>query len=126
MFLSSITAFFIQVPQPETASNDIEHQPVQPPSQAQLPSQLEPVVRNHQQWQNAILGFCFSYALGVSLQFVSPGRPDHRLPLPTVLLSFLVLLVFIFILLAFFIHPKCTMISQALQKAALLLAATAF
>ncbi|KAK8598637.1 hypothetical protein V6N13_094601 [Hibiscus sabdariffa] len=125
-FLSSITTFFIQVPQPETASIDIEHQPVQPPSQPQFPSQLEPVVQNHQQWQNAIVGFCFSYALGVSLQSVSPSPPDHRLPLPTVLLSFLVLLVFIFILLAFFIHPKCIMISQALQKAALLLAATAF
>ncbi|KAK8596176.1 hypothetical protein V6N13_000822 [Hibiscus sabdariffa] len=113
---------FHQVPQPETAGIDIEHQLVQPPSQPQFPSQLEPVVQNHQQWQNAIVGFCFSYALGVSLQFVIPGRSDHWLPLPRVSLSFIVLLVFIFILLAFFIHPKCTMISQALQKAALLLA----
>ncbi|KAK8990255.1 hypothetical protein V6N11_008961 [Hibiscus sabdariffa] len=97
MCLSSITSFFIQVPQPETACIDIEHQPVQPPSQPQSPSQLEPTVAKCN--------------CGILLFICTRCIPP---------------ILFIFILLAFFIHPKCIMILQALQKAALLLAATAF
>ncbi|KAL4298072.1 hypothetical protein GQ457_12G027820 [Hibiscus cannabinus] len=115
-------------PQPETASIDIESQPVWPPSQPQLHSQLEASldVQNHQQWKSAVVAFCFSYALGVSLQFTSLDQTDHRLPFSMVLLSFLVLLTFISILVAPFVHPKCPMILQALQKVALVLAAAAF
>ncbi|KAK8676941.1 hypothetical protein V6N13_142499 [Hibiscus sabdariffa] len=131
-FLALIAAFVIrlcpalhqQITQ-ATATTNIEDQPVRPPSpQPQSPSQLEPLlaVQDHPQWQEAVIGFCFSYALGVSLQHMS----DHRLPSPSVLLSFLVLLTFIFILAAFFIHPKCTTTSKALQKVGLLLAAAAF
>ncbi|KAK8683390.1 hypothetical protein V6N13_039451 [Hibiscus sabdariffa] len=129
-FFSSISAIFIQVPppSPETASIDIESQPVWPPSQPQLHSQLEASldVQNHQQWKSGVVAFCFSYALGVSLQFASPDQTDHRLPFPMVLLSFLVLLTFVSTLVAPVVHPKCPMISQALQKVALVLAAAAF
>ncbi|KAL4295525.1 hypothetical protein GQ457_12G027810 [Hibiscus cannabinus] len=153
-FLASAAAFFIRVyhglhqqrsqqeePRPATTGIDIEHQPVwlpSPPSPSPLndhesrppgfPSRLEPLpaVPNPQQWQNSVIAFCFSYALGVSLQYASPDQSNHQqLPFPLVLLSFLVLLTFIFILVALFIHPKSTVISQALQKVALLLSAAA-
>ncbi|KAE8693040.1 Detected protein of unknown function [Hibiscus syriacus] len=129
------------LPGPTTTSVDIEHQQVwlpSPPSpsplndhelrQPRFPSQLEPLpaVPNLQQWQNSVIAFCFSYALGVSLQYAGPDQSNHhQLPLPLVLLSYLVLLTFIFILVVLFIHPKSTVISQALQKVALLLAAAA-
>ena len=82
--------------------------------------------QQHLQWQNSVLAFCFSYALGVALQFVRTDQSNHQLPFSLVLLSFLVLLTFIFILVAFFIHPNCTRTSQALEKIAFLLAAAAF
>ncbi|KAB2065546.1 hypothetical protein ES319_A09G096000v1 [Gossypium barbadense] len=141
-FLSSIAAFFFprcpelyqqeeppSLPQPATAAGiDIEGQPSSS-LQPQLSSQLETLaaVQNHQQWQNAVISFCFSYALGVSLQYAeTPHQSNQHLPFPMVLLSFLVLLTFICILGAFFIDPYCTTTSNALQKVGHLLAAAAF
>ncbi|KAB2012632.1 hypothetical protein ES319_D09G103700v1 [Gossypium barbadense] len=125
--LSSIAAFFIprrpelyrqeeppSLPRPATAAGiDIE--------------ETLPALQNHQQWQNAVISFCFSYALGLSLQYAeTPLQSNQHLPFPTVLLSFLVLLTFTCILGAFFINPYCTTTSNALQKVGLLLAAAAF
>ncbi|TYG53543.1 hypothetical protein ES288_D09G117700v1 [Gossypium darwinii] len=114
-----------------TAGIDVGGQPVRVPSpspQSQLSSQLETLraVQNHLQWQNAVIEFCFSYALGVSLQYATPLQSSHELPFPMVLLSFLVLLTFILILGVFIINPYCTTTSKALQKIALILTAAAF
>ncbi|KAB2065547.1 hypothetical protein ES319_A09G096100v1, partial [Gossypium barbadense] len=118
-------------PQQATAAGiDVEGQPVRVPSpsaQSQLSSQLETLrVQNHLQWQNAVIEFCFSYALGVSLQYATPLQSSHELPFPMVLLSFRVLLTFILILGGFIINSYCTTTSKALQKIALILAAAAF
>ncbi|KAK5846967.1 hypothetical protein PVK06_003268 [Gossypium arboreum] len=110
------------------AGIDIERQPSPSSPQPQLSSQLHPLLalQNHQQWQNTVIAFCFSYALGVSLQYATPHQSNQHLPFPMVLLSFLVLLTFSLMLGAFFINPYCTTTSNALQKLALLLAAAAF
>ncbi|KAK5846968.1 hypothetical protein PVK06_003269 [Gossypium arboreum] len=152
-FLFSITATFIRFrpeflylqrlqEQPPSLSQpaiiagvDIEGQAVRMPMpmalsspQPQLPSQLHPLLalQNHQQWQNTVIAFCFSYALGVSLQYATPHQSNQHLPFPMVLLSFLVLLIFILMMGAFFINPYCTTTSNALQKVSLLLSAAAF
>ncbi|TYI64736.1 hypothetical protein E1A91_D09G108700v1 [Gossypium mustelinum] len=97
--LSSIAAFFIphrpelyrqeeppSLPRPATAAGiDIEGQP-SASLQPQLSSQLEtlPALQNHQQWQNAVISFCFSYALGLSLQYAeTPLQSNQHLPFPT-------------------------------------------
>ncbi|EOY33606.1 hypothetical protein QQP08_025327 [Theobroma cacao] len=131
----------IESPQPQrptsspSPSNDHESPQAQLPSPAPTPTtasnlklQLESMLcsQRHLQWQNAVLAFCFSYALGVSLQFVGTDRSNHQLPFPLVLLSFLVLLTFIFIMLAYFIHSNCTRTTQAVERISLLLAAAAF
>ncbi|XWS52924.1 hypothetical protein CRYUN_Cryun11dG0114500 [Craigia yunnanensis] len=121
----------LQSPSSPSPANDYESPQPQLPSPAPTPTRpfnlkLQQVLEQHLQWQNSVLAFCFSYALGVSLQFVGTDQPNHQLPFSLVLLSFLVLLTFIFILVALFIHPNCTRTSQALEKIAFLLAAAAF
>ncbi|XVF69070.1 hypothetical protein PTKIN_Ptkin11bG0051300 [Pterospermum kingtungense] len=137
------TSFDVETPQPQrhppspspSVSNDYESPQPQFPSPAPTPTtppnlkQLQEsllAAQHHLQWQNSVLAFCFSYALGVSLQFMGADQSNHHLPFPLLLLSFLVLLAFIFILVAFFIHPNSTRTSQALEKLACLLAAAAF
>ncbi|XVF69069.1 hypothetical protein PTKIN_Ptkin11bG0051200 [Pterospermum kingtungense] len=137
------SSFDIETPQPQrnppspspSVSNDSESQQPQLPSPAPTPTtppnlkQLQEsllAAQQYLQWQNSVLAFCFSYALGVSLQFMGADQSNHHLPFPFLLLSFLVLLAFIFILVAFFIHPNSTRTSQALEKLACLLAAAAF
>ncbi|XWS28637.1 hypothetical protein CRYUN_Cryun25bG0088100 [Craigia yunnanensis] len=137
------------MPQPSTSSIDIESpQPQRLPSPSSpAPSNESPqspaptpttssslkllqgslfTAQQHLQWQNSVLAFCFSYALAVFLQFVGTDQSNHQLPFSLVFLSFLVVLTFLFILIAFFIHPNCIRTSQALEKIAFLLAAAAF
>ncbi|XVF29447.1 hypothetical protein REPUB_Repub15cG0121900 [Reevesia pubescens] len=82
--------------------------------------------QQHLQWQNAILTFCFTFAVGlISLQF---SRTDklNELPPSFALLSFAILLTFVLLLVAFFISQKHTTTSTMLEKVAMFLAAAAF
>ncbi|WRX20273.1 hypothetical protein QQP08_012760 [Theobroma cacao] len=81
----------------------------------------------HLQWQSAILTFCFTFALGFSLQFSQTDQSkDKEPPFSFVLLSFAVLLIFVILLVALFISQNHARTSQVLEKVALLLAAAAF
>ncbi|XVF05261.1 hypothetical protein REPUB_Repub05bG0156500 [Reevesia pubescens] len=126
-----------RLPSPSPSSPSLSYESPQsqlpsPASAPTTPSNLKPqqesllACQQHLQWQNAVLAFCFSYALSVSLQFVGTDQSNHQLHFNLVLLSFLVLLTFTLILVAFFIHPNCTRASQALEKVAFLFAAAAF
>ncbi|XVF19800.1 hypothetical protein REPUB_Repub11eG0142200 [Reevesia pubescens] len=121
-FVASIVAFFIRV------CPELDQQRSQPEQPQRLQRESSLLAAEQQlQWLNAVLAFCFSYALGVSLQFVGTNQFNHhQLPFSFALLSFLVLLTFTFFLVAFFIHPNCTRTSQALKKVAFLLGSASF
>ncbi|XVF37641.1 hypothetical protein REPUB_Repub20aG0027100 [Reevesia pubescens] len=104
--------------------------PPQLPSSPSFNLESEPnnllAAQQHLQWQNAILQFCFTFALGlISLQF-SQTVESKELPTSFALLSFAVLLTFVLLLVAFFINQRHATTSIMLEKVALLLAAAAF
>ncbi|GLT26818.1 hypothetical protein SLA2020_018600 [Shorea laevis] len=81
------------------------------------------VAQQNLQWQNAILSFCFTSALEISLQF---AKTQPKLPLSFSLVSFAILITFAFLLLAKFIRRDHTRVSQELEKVAFLIAAATF
>ncbi|OMO98112.1 hypothetical protein CCACVL1_04335 [Corchorus capsularis] len=122
-------------PSPPPPSNDNESQQDQSPSAAptwtipaNLKVQLEATAaaQEHGQWRNAVLTFCYTYALQM-IQFM--GTDDHHSNHHSlvVALSVLVLVVFTLLLVALFVHQiSSSRISQALEKVAILLSAAAF
>ncbi|GKV09503.1 hypothetical protein SLEP1_g20989 [Rubroshorea leprosula] len=78
------------------------------------------VAQQNLQWQNAILSFCFTSALEISLQFATT---QSELPLSLSLVSFAILITFAFLLLAKYIRKDHTRVSQVLEKVAFLIAA---
>ncbi|XVF37635.1 hypothetical protein REPUB_Repub20aG0026500 [Reevesia pubescens] len=104
--------------------------PLPPPSSPSFSLESEPInllaAQQHLQWQNAILTFCFTFALGlISLQFSQTDK-SKELPTSFALLSFAILLTFFLLLVAFFINQRHATTSIKLEKVALLLAAAAF
>ncbi|OMO71112.1 hypothetical protein COLO4_28373 [Corchorus olitorius] len=83
------------------------------------------VAQQHQQWQGAILGLCFNYAVTISLQFPKTNQ-SKELSAPFVGLSFLVLLIFCLLSVALFIRQYHARVSQVMEKVATLLVAAAF
>ncbi|XWS27195.1 hypothetical protein CRYUN_Cryun26dG0094100 [Craigia yunnanensis] len=114
--------------QPESSQQESQPPPPTPTTPFNL-KQLESTLaaQQHLQWKNAVLSFCFSYALAVvSLQY---AQTDHQANHPNssfFLLSFLVLLTFNLILVALFISPSRTKNSEVLEKVSFLVAAAAF
>ncbi|XWS71529.1 hypothetical protein CRYUN_Cryun03dG0145700 [Craigia yunnanensis] len=113
--------------QPESSQ-----QQSQPPSETPTtPSNLKQqesttASQRHLQWKNAVLSFCFSYALAVALQYAQTDHPANHPNSSFILLSFFVLLTFKLMLVALFISPRCTKTSAVLEKVAFLVAAAAF
>ncbi|GLT34629.1 hypothetical protein SLA2020_091350 [Shorea laevis] len=81
------------------------------------------VAQQNLQWQNAILAFCFTSAIQISLQF---AKSQSKLPLPFSLVSFAILLTFALILIAKMIRRELTKVSQVLENVAFLIATATF
>ena len=75
------------------------------------------------QWQDIILGFCFTSAHGIALQFV---KTPSQLPPSFHLLSLALVLTFSAVFVAKLISPKFPDTAQVVEKAAVFFAATAF
>ncbi|XVF68761.1 hypothetical protein PTKIN_Ptkin11bG0027200 [Pterospermum kingtungense] len=120
-------------PPPSPSAVDAESLPSLPPQPPRSPCSFNMdsellhllAAQHHQQWQNAILTFCFTFALGISLQFPKADK-SKKVPTSFVLLSFAVLLTFALHLVALFISQKHAETSKLLEKTTLLLAAAAF
>ncbi|GLT58244.1 hypothetical protein SLA2020_311750 [Shorea laevis] len=115
-------------PSPPSSPNQQSQQPIpqQPPLiMVDLESQqfISNVAQQNLQWQNAILSFCFTSALEISLQF---AKTQSTLPLSFSLVSFAILITFAFLLLAKFISREHTKVSRVLEKVAFLMAAATF
>ncbi|GLT34640.1 hypothetical protein SLA2020_091430 [Shorea laevis] len=115
-------------PSPASCPNQESRQPI--PQQRPL-IMVEPesqqfisnVAQQNLQWQNAILPFCFTSAVEISLQF---AKTQSKLPLSFSLVAFAILITFAFLLLAKFISREHTKVSRALEKFAFLIAAATF
>ncbi|GLT26814.1 hypothetical protein SLA2020_018560 [Shorea laevis] len=81
------------------------------------------VAQQNLQWKNAILSFCFTFALEISLQF---AITQSKLPLSFGLVSLAILITLAFLLFAKFIRRDHTRASQELEKVAFLIAAVTF
>ncbi|KAL4269560.1 hypothetical protein GQ457_09G022260 [Hibiscus cannabinus] len=139
-FLSLFSAFFIQLPpsshpstsppSPPSATAEGGMPPSLPPFPPPPPSSEEVVNllaahQNQQIWRNAILSFCFSFALGLSLQFPQAGE-SKSLPTSLALLSFAVLVTFCLHFVALFVGGKHATTSIVMETIALFAAAAAF
>ncbi|GLU11919.1 hypothetical protein SLE2022_286370 [Rubroshorea leprosula] len=116
------------MPSPPSSPNLESPQPIPQPSPLignDLESQQfdSDVAQQNLQWQNAILSCCFTSALEISLQF---ANAQSKLPLSFGLVSFAILITFVFLLLAKFISRDHTRVSQELEKVAFLIAAATF
>ncbi|GLT58242.1 hypothetical protein SLA2020_311530 [Shorea laevis] len=81
------------------------------------------VAQQNLQWQNAILAFCFTSAIQISLQF---AKSQSKPPLPFSLVSLAILLTFALILIAKMIRRELTKVSQVLENVAFLIATATF
>ncbi|KAK8671006.1 hypothetical protein V6N13_037617 [Hibiscus sabdariffa] len=144
-FLSLFLAFFIQLrpnshpstssqypspPSPPSATADGGMPPSLPPFPP--PPSSETVVvnslaaqQNQQIWRNPILSFCFSFALGICLQFPQSGE-SKSLPTSLALLSFAVLVTFSLHSVLLFVGGKHATTSIVMETIALFVAAAAF
>ncbi|GLT34626.1 hypothetical protein SLA2020_091330 [Shorea laevis] len=115
-------------PSPPSSPNQESRQPIpqQPPLIMVDPESqqfISNAAQQNLQWQNAILSFCFTSALEISLQF---AKTQSKLPLSFSLVAFAVLITFAFLLLAKFISREHTKVSRVLEKVAFLIAAATF
>ena len=74
------------------------------------------------EWQNVIMGFCFSSALEITILF---AQTNSELSPLYYVLSFAILLTFLSLFVSKLIMHKFTVASQVLEKAAVIIAATA-
>ncbi|KAK2654281.1 hypothetical protein Ddye_014137 [Dipteronia dyeriana] len=106
------------------------HQPpTPPPSSSSPPFDIEsplvsstPVSRSMLQWKSLAISFCFAAPLEMALLF---AQTKSQLSISFHLLSFLVLLTFLFLFVSNFIAHKWVGTAQVLEKIAVLLVATA-
>ncbi|GLT91630.1 hypothetical protein SLE2022_095070 [Rubroshorea leprosula] len=115
-------------PPPPSSPNLESPQPIpQQPSFTMVDPESQQSISNvaqqNLQWQNAILSFCFTSALEISLQF---AKSQSKLPLSFSLVSCAILITFAFLLLAKFISREHTKVSRVLEKVAFLIAAATF
>ncbi|GLT91627.1 hypothetical protein SLE2022_095050 [Rubroshorea leprosula] len=113
---------------PPSSPNQESRQPIpqqRPLIMVDLESQqfISNAAQRNLQWQNAILSFCFTSALEISLQF---AKTQSKLPLSFILVAFANLITFAFLLLAKFISTEHTKVSRVLEKVAFLIAAATF
>ncbi|GKV36265.1 hypothetical protein SLEP1_g44414 [Rubroshorea leprosula] len=117
----------LQPPLPSIPNIESPQLPPRPPSSMRddLESQQvhSYVAQQNLQWQNAILAFCFTSAIQISLQF---AKSQSKPPLPFSLVSFAILLTFALISIAKMISRELTKVSQVLENVAFLIATATF
>ncbi|GLT91631.1 hypothetical protein SLE2022_095080 [Rubroshorea leprosula] len=117
----------LQPPLPSIPNLESPQLPPQPPPSMidDLESQhiRSDVAQQNLQWQNAILAFCFTTAIEISLQF---AKSQSKLSLPFSLVSLAILLTFALLLIAKMIRRELTKVSQVLEKVAFLIATATF
>ncbi|KAJ0035886.1 hypothetical protein Pint_25848 [Pistacia integerrima] len=74
-----------------------------------------------QQWRNVVMTFCFTSALEIALLF---AQIQSQLPVSFHILSFLIFLIFLFLIVANIIGHDFTTISQVLELVSVILVAT--
>ncbi|GLT34628.1 hypothetical protein SLA2020_091340 [Shorea laevis] len=101
--------------------------PPQPPPSTldNLESQLviSDVAQQNLQWENAILAFCFTSTIEISLQF---AKSQSKLSPPVSLVSFAILLTFALLSIAKMVSRKLTKVSRVLENVAFLIATATF
>ncbi|KAL5851257.1 hypothetical protein ACOSQ3_006375 [Xanthoceras sorbifolium] len=110
---------------PPSSSQPQSAPSINPESQLVLTPVLDPENQNQilLQWKNIAMGFCFTAALEISLFF---AQNKFQLSISFHLLSFAILLIFIFLFVSNFIAHKFPTTAQFMEKIAVFLAATVF
>ncbi|XVF38283.1 hypothetical protein REPUB_Repub20aG0087400 [Reevesia pubescens] len=78
------------------------------------------------QWQNAILTFCFTLAIEVSLHQQQSSQTNHESNYSSIFISFAILSTIVLLLVIKLMDGRFTKILQPLEKVAILIATAAF
>ena len=123
-FLLSILTFMSQLLPRSSHSPPTQPQPSQPTDPEATPVAAEQNIEpQNPQWQGIIMGFCFTSALQIALQYMNT---PSQLPLTFHLLSLTVVLTFSALFVAKLISSKYPVPAQVIEEIAVFFVTTAF